>query len=156
MSDRRRRNRAMQMTQYQARLDIEDAEMISVEAELANSLMQYEHHAEYSHRGSRDREKCHDRMMKDYFIERTAIENMNRFYQAIEAIYVATYLRKPNHEDLKRLLRKADKKGFPSMIGSLDCMHCEWKNCPTAWASQFKGHHNKPTIKLEAMASYNT
>ncbi|XP_050139551.1 uncharacterized protein LOC126615717 [Malus sylvestris] len=68
----------MQMTQYQARLDIEDAEMINAEAELANSLMQYEHHVESSHRGSvtghsfvqHDREECHDRMMKDYFIER--------------------------------------------------------------------------------------
>ncbi|XP_070675687.1 uncharacterized protein [Malus domestica] len=51
--------------------------MINAEAELANSLMQYEHHAESSYRGSvmgrsfvqRDREECHDRMMKDYFIE---------------------------------------------------------------------------------------
>ena len=180
--------------------------------------MQYEHHGESSHRGSvtgrsfvqRDREECHDRMMKDYFIERprfpahdfrrqfrmrielfesilnavvnhdhyfarkdrcrsrqslsphqkltsvfrmlangcsansideycrlaesTAIENLKRFCQAIQDIYGATYLRKPNREDLKRLLRKADKRGFPGMIGSLDCMHWEWKNCPTAWA----------------------
>ncbi|KAM2615758.1 hypothetical protein TB2_030231 [Malus domestica] len=78
MGDRRRCSKAMQMTQYQARLDIEDAEMINAEAELANSLMQYEHHVESSHRGSvtghsfvqHDREECHDRMMKDYFIER--------------------------------------------------------------------------------------
>ena len=41
------------------------------------------------------------------------------------------------------------------MIGSLDCMHWEWKNCPTAWAGQFEGRHNKPTIVLEAVTSYN-
>ncbi|XP_068319778.1 uncharacterized protein [Pyrus communis] len=52
--------------------------MINAEAELANSLMQYEHHVESRHCGSvtgrsfvqHDREECHDRMMKDYFIER--------------------------------------------------------------------------------------
>ncbi|XP_068328133.1 uncharacterized protein [Pyrus communis] len=205
----------MQMAQYQARLDIEDAEMINAEAELANTLMQYKHYAESSHRGfvtgcsfvKRDREECHDRMMKDYFIERprflahdfrkrwmkkelfesilnavvnhdyyfarkidvvgrqslsphqkltfafrmlanwcsadstdeycrltesTAIENLKRFCLAIQAIYRATYLRKPNREDLKMLLRKANKSSFPGMIGSLKYMHWEWKNCPTA------------------------
>ncbi|XP_048426460.1 uncharacterized protein LOC125470838 [Pyrus x bretschneideri] len=65
-------------------------------------------------------------------VESTTIENLKRFCKAIEAIYGATYLRKPNREALKRLLRKADKRGFPGMIGSLDCMHWEWKNCLTA------------------------
>mgnify|MGYP003366473051 CR=1 FL=1 len=65
------------MAQYQARLDIEDAELINAEAELVNSFMQYEHHDKSSHRGSvmgrlfvqHDKEECHDQMMKDYFIE---------------------------------------------------------------------------------------
>nr|XP_028945178.1 uncharacterized protein LOC114819737 [Malus domestica] len=163
--------------------------MINAEVEFANSLMQYEHYAESSYRGSvtghsfmqRDREECHDRMMKYYFIERprfpaydfqrrfgmrrelfesmlntTAIENLKCFYKAIEAIYGALNSVKPNCEDLKRLLRKADNKGFPIMIRSLDCMHWEWKNCPTTWAGQFKGRHNKPTIVLEVVASYDT
>ncbi|XP_008345149.2 uncharacterized protein [Malus domestica] len=86
----------------------------------------------------------------------TAIENLKRFYKTIEGIYGATYLHNPNREDLKRLLRKVDKKGFPSMIGSLDCMHWEWKNYPTGWASQFNGCHNKLTIVLEVVASYDT
>ncbi|XP_048421246.1 uncharacterized protein LOC125468829 [Pyrus x bretschneideri] len=174
--------------------------MISAEAEFANSLMQYEHHAKSNYRGSvmgcsfvqRDREECCDQMIKDYFIkcprfpthdfrmrfqmrrdlfesilntvvnydhyfprkinvvdlqtisphqkltfafwmlangcfanstdeycrlaETTAIENVKRFYKAIEAIYGTTYLHKPNREDLKRLICKADKKGFASMI----------------------------------------
>ncbi|XP_008357333.1 uncharacterized protein [Malus domestica] len=77
MGDRRRHSRAMQMAQYQARLDIEDAELINTETELVNLLMQYEHHSESRHHGfvtgrsfvQYDRKEYHDQMMKDYFIE---------------------------------------------------------------------------------------
>ncbi|KAM2168340.1 hypothetical protein ACFX1Q_037795 [Malus domestica] len=62
-------------------------------------------------------------------VESTVIENLKRFCKAIEGIYRATYLRNPNYEDLKRLLRKA---------------------------GQFEGRYNKPTIVLEAVVSYDT
>ena len=36
-------------------------------------------------------------------------------------------------------------------------MHWEWKNCPSAWKWQVsRGDHGKPTIVLEAVASYDT
>jgi hypothetical protein len=46
-------------------------------------------------------------------------------------------------------------RGFPGMIGSLDCMKWVWHACPKAWAGQFKGREKKPTIVLEAVASYD-
>ena len=42
------------------------------------------------------------------------------------------------------------------MIGSLDCMHWTWKNCPTAYSGQYTGKEKEPTIILEAVASYDT
>uniref|UniRef100_A0A0D3ACP7 Protein ALP1-like n=1 Tax=Brassica oleracea var. oleracea TaxID=109376 RepID=A0A0D3ACP7_BRAOL len=41
------------------------------------------------------------------------------------------------------------------MIGSIDCMHWEWKNCPTAWQGMYSRGTDKPTIVLEAVASYD-
>ncbi|CAN6695250.1 unnamed protein product [Malus baccata var. baccata] len=120
MGDRRRRSLALQMAQYQASLAIGDAKMNNKEAKCANSLMKYEHHAEFSYRG---------------FVTGHSF---------------------PNHEDLKMLLCKTNKRGFPGMIRSFDYMHWEWKNCRTAWADQFKGIHNKPTSVLKVVASYNT
>ncbi|CAN6683086.1 unnamed protein product [Malus baccata var. baccata] len=187
MGDRRRRSRAIQMAQYQARLDIEDAEMINVEAELANSLMQYEHHAESSHRGSitrrsfvqRDKEEidvvgrkslsphqklasafrmlangCSTDSTDEYcrLAKSTAIENLKRFCQAIQAIYGATYLRKPNREDLNRLPRKADKRGFLDMIGSLDCMHWEWKNCLIERITKKFARSQQKSVELQALS----
>ncbi|XP_070666798.1 uncharacterized protein [Malus domestica] len=39
---------------------------------------------------------------------------------------------------------------------SLDCMHWDWKNCPTGWQRGFSGRSRKPTVVLEAVASYDT
>ena len=41
------------------------------------------------------------------------------------------------------------------MVGSLDCTHVGWKNCPVAWQGSNTGKLGKPTIVLEAMADRN-
>ncbi|CAH9124355.1 unnamed protein product [Cuscuta epithymum] len=88
--------------------------------------------------------------------ESTTLSCLKKFCKAIIVTYGSWYLRTPNPNDLHCLLEKATKRGFPGMIGSIDCMHREWRNCPTAWAGQFTGHKHKLTIVLEAVASYDT
>jgi hypothetical protein len=87
--------------------------------------------------------------------ESTSLECLKRFCSAVVSIFSDEYLRAPNAEDIKRLLREGESRGFPGMLGSLDCMHWEWKNCPTAWHGQFVGKEKTPTIILEAVASYD-
>ena len=65
--------------------------------------------------------------------ESTCLDTLEQFCVTIVQVYKDEYLREPNQEDLNRLLRKAEDRGFPGMIGSLDCMHWDWKNCPTGW-----------------------
>ena len=57
---------------------------------------------------------------------------------------------------MARLLDVGKKRGFPGMLGSLDCMHWTWKNCPTAYGGQYIGKEKEPTVILEAVALYNT
>ncbi|KAI5351118.1 hypothetical protein L3X38_004009 [Prunus dulcis] len=64
----------------------------------------------------------------------TALECLQKFCSVIKARYGQWYLRSPNPAYLYRLLHKVSRRGFPGMLGSLDYMHFEWKNCPTAWA----------------------
>lgn len=61
------------------------------------------------------------------------------------------YLREPGEEDLRRILSINESRGFPGCLGSLDCQHREWKNCPVAWAGQFKGKEKNPTVVMEAI-----
>ncbi|XP_061993725.1 uncharacterized protein LOC133711636 [Rosa rugosa] len=86
----------------------------------------------------------------------TSVAALQHFTRGIVDLYSAEYLRAPTAADLRRLLAKAEKRGFPGMIGSIDCMHWQWKNCPTGWAGQYSGRKQIPTIILEAVASYDT
>ncbi|XP_061993623.1 uncharacterized protein LOC133711532 [Rosa rugosa] len=88
--------------------------------------------------------------------ESTAIENLGQFCCTIVTIYGSHYLRAPKTDDLDRLLKRAEKREFPGMLGSLDCMHWQLKNCPTGWQGSFSGKTGKPTIVLEAVADFDT
>ncbi|XP_024011210.1 uncharacterized protein LOC112086489 [Eutrema salsugineum] len=87
--------------------------------------------------------------------ESTAISCLENFVEGIIYLFGAEYLRRPTPEDLQKLLDKEDERGFPGMIGSIDCMHWEWKNCPTAWKGQYTRGSGKPSIVLETVASYD-
>lgn len=85
--------------------------------------------------------------------ESTALECLKRFCRAIVEMYDAEYLRRPTQDDVNRLLAVNGARGFPGMLGSIDCMHWEWKNCPKADHGEYTGRGKKPTIVLEAVAS---
>ncbi|KAL3629716.1 hypothetical protein CASFOL_026938 [Castilleja foliolosa] len=88
--------------------------------------------------------------------ESTAVECTQRFCEGVIAMFQDEYLRRPNVQDLERLLEVGKERGFPGMIGSIDCMHWQWKNCPKAWQGQFtSGHKGTTTVILEAVASYD-
>ena len=69
-------------------------------------------------------------------------------------MFASGYLRSPDANDVARLLHIGERRGFPSMSGSLDCMHRKWKNCPT-WRGQYAGRSGSPTIILEVIADYD-
>ena len=85
--------------------------------------------------------------------ESTAIESLRRIVKAVIAMFGDHYLRSPNNIDIARLLQKEEQHGFPDMLGSIDCMHWKWKNCPIMWQGMYTGHCHEPTIILEVVAS---
>uniref|UniRef100_A0A0D2ZTG1 Myb-like domain-containing protein n=1 Tax=Brassica oleracea var. oleracea TaxID=109376 RepID=A0A0D2ZTG1_BRAOL len=69
--------------------------------------------------------------------ETTSRPCLENFVEGIIHLFGDEYLRIPTPADLQRLLDIGEYRGFPGMIGSIDCMHWEWKNCPTAWKGQY-------------------
>ena len=53
----------------------------------------------------------------------TLFESLRNFCDAMMAVFKEEYLRAPNEEDIQRLLRQGANRGFPVMLGSLNCMH---------------------------------
>ncbi|XP_021808577.1 uncharacterized protein LOC110752270 [Prunus avium] len=86
----------------------------------------------------------------------TALECLVRFCDAIETLYTRDYLRRPMPRDMQRLLQKAEARGFPGMIGSINCMHWQWKNCPTVWQGDYGNRKGQKSIILEAVAGFDT
>ena len=55
--------------------------------------------------------------------ESTAIACMYTFCKTIIAVFGKLYLRAPDEADTQRILTQNAQRGFPSMLGSIDCMH---------------------------------
>jgi len=81
------------------------------------------------------------------------IESLRAFVKAIVEVFGDWYLRAPNKADISQLLSIGEQRGFPGMLGSIDCIHWKWKKCPIAWHKMYTGHFCEPTIILEVVAS---
>ncbi|KAK1678761.1 hypothetical protein QYE76_039609 [Lolium multiflorum] len=57
--------------------------------------------------------------------ESTALDCFYRFCRAVIAVFGDIYLRSPTVEDTAQILAFNEARGFPGMLGSIDCMH--WK-----------------------------
>jgi len=88
--------------------------------------------------------------------ESTALECLKNFFVGVVQTFEQVYSRKPTQTDVDRLLAVAEACDFPGMLRSIDCMHWEWKNCPSGWKGEFvKGNYKVLTLILDAVAFYD-
>jgi hypothetical protein len=55
--------------------------------------------------------------------ESTALEALRKFVVAVVEVFGPECMRLPNEHDTTRLLAIGASRGFPCMLGSIDCMH---------------------------------
>ncbi|XP_048501295.1 uncharacterized protein LOC125497681 [Beta vulgaris subsp. vulgaris] len=84
-----------------------------------------------------------------------ARDSLQHFVEGVVSHFGDEYLRRPTEIDLNRLLFAAEQRGFLGMMGCIDCMHWRWKVCPTQFKGMYSGRPGKPTLILEAIASYD-
>ncbi|XP_026417367.1 uncharacterized protein LOC113312849 [Papaver somniferum] len=80
---------------------------------------------------------------------------VKKFMDALLWIFNDRYMRLPTTEDTRRLLAHNEARGFPGMLGSLDCTYWECRLCPTEEAGRHVGHIKKLNLVLQAVASYD-
>ena len=70
----------------------------------------------------------------------------------LHAHYLCTYM----EENAKHVsLLHEDVQGIPGMLGSLDCMHVHWKNCPITYQAAYQGKKRFSTLVLEVITDHN-
>ena len=94
-------------------------------------------------------------IQEDYrrMAESTALECLYKLCRAVVGVFGAQYLRSSNAEDTARILVQNEARGFPGMLGSIDYMHWEWKNCPFSWQRMYKGAKEACSVVLETVAT---
>jgi hypothetical protein len=87
--------------------------------------------------------------------ESTAHESLNNFCAAVINVFRQHYPRAPTPEDVAQILHQSVQRGWPDMLGSIDCMHWEWPNCLVAWKGQFTDRGKHPSMILESVATHD-
>jgi Plant transposon protein len=89
--------------------------------------------------------------------ESTLSQLTKQFSKLIIEEFGKQYLnRPPTLEERQVIGARMATRGFPGCLGSWDCKHFNWKNCPMRLAGQHKGHAEggKTTLIMEAFADY--
>lgn len=103
---------------------------------------------------------CSPTAFQDYFqmSETTGRQCLKKFSNIVSSdeSLRSVFGRRMTRADARRIsAMHKQQHGIAGMIGSLDCTHVFWKNCPVAWQGSQTGKEKKPTIVLEAFADYN-
>jgi hypothetical protein len=70
-----------------------------------------------------------------------ALECLEKYCEGIIDGYRIEFLYRPTIIDTQHLLAQEEECGFPSMLGSIDCMHQKWMIYLMGWEGQFTSGH---------------
>jgi len=81
----------------------------------------------------------------------TVTEATKLLLEFIVQLWGSTYLRLPNQAELKKTMEHNAERGFPGCMGSLDCTHGAWHQCPMGMAGPYQSRKGSRGIFVEAM-----
>jgi len=81
----------------------------------------------------------------------TVAQATNLLLEFIVRWWETTYRRRPNQSELKKRMKRNAERGFPGCMGSLDCTHWEWHQCPMGMAGAYKSRKGSRGVVVEAV-----
>jgi hypothetical protein len=76
---------------------------------------------------------------------------MYRFYRQCLGSLGHTIWEGLTKEQIAFIMAQNKARKFSGVLGSIDCMHCSWKNCPISWQCLQKRHHVYCGVILEVV-----
>ena len=65
------------------------------------------------------------------------------------------YISLPTGDDLKAVVARYTRMGFPGCVGSTDCVHFYWDRCPHNSRHLYLGKEGKPTVAYSMIVDHN-
>jgi len=99
-----------------------------------------------------------DRDDENLQISESSLHDISKmFSKMIIAEFGPQYLNRcPTKEEREIISRAMSRKGFPGGLGSWDCKHYRWNNCPLRLAGQHQGHGQggSATLIMESISDF--
>ena len=87
--------------------------------------------------------------------EAVAQKMFHRFCKRFTKLKYATYIYRPEGEELKRVLNTYALLGLPGCVGSTDCTHIKWDRCPVSLFNLCKGKESYPSLSYSVTVDHN-
>ena len=87
--------------------------------------------------------------------DQTAKIALKKFCRWVIRNYGDEFLNSWGEEEIRKEMEVNAKRGFPGMMGSIDCTHWQWKNCPIAWQGMYQDRNHKRSIVAEAICGHD-
>lgn len=85
----------------------------------------------------------------------TARKSLRKFCKNVIRQYGPEYLGAWKEADIKKEMGVNAARGFPRMLGSVDCTHWQWKMCPISWQGMYQDTNRKRSTVAEAIAGHD-
>ena len=87
--------------------------------------------------------------------QETGRKCLHSFCKFIIRAYGPEFLGRWNKTEMEAEMKKNETRGFPRMLGSIDCCYWEWKNCPIVWQGMYQDRNKKRSIVAEAISGHD-
>ena len=87
--------------------------------------------------------------------EKTASRALLKFCRWVIRTYGDEFMNTWGEAEIRKEMEVNAKRGFPGMMGSIDCTHWQWKNCPIAWQGMYQDRNHKRSIVAEAICGHD-
>lgn len=87
--------------------------------------------------------------------ENLARNGLYAFCDWIISNYSHVYLPVWTKEAVQKEMEKNRLRGFAGMLGSIDCQHWRWKNCPKPLHGQYQNRKHEKTVIVEAVCGHD-